>query len=76
MLPATDSLSTYRDKRDFSVTPEPAGRVRRGTAQRGFVIQRHQARQLHFDFRLELDGVLIFNLLYFPCNVFILFYFV
>ena len=58
MLPATDSLSTYRDKRDFSVTPEPAGRVRRGTAQRGFVIQRHQARQLHFDFRLELDGVL------------------
>jgi bifunctional non-homologous end joining protein LigD len=52
------SLSTYRRKRDFKVTPEPQGRVRSSGAQPQFVIQRHEARQLHFDFRLELDGVL------------------
>ena len=52
------SLSTYRRKRDFKVTPEPQGRVRGSGAQLQFVIQRHAARQLHFDFRLELDGVL------------------
>jgi len=58
MPPTPTSLSTYRSKRDFNVTPEPPGRARRRAKQRGFVIQRHEARQLHFDFRLELDGVL------------------
>src|SRR5438045_7712473 len=52
------SLSTYRRKRDFNVTPEPDGRVTRAGAELHFVIQRHEARRLHFDFRLELDGVL------------------
>src|SRR5437762_13634256 len=51
-------LSTYRRRRDFKVTPEPQGRVRGSGAHPQFVIQRHEARQLHFDFRLELDGVL------------------
>ena len=52
------SLSTYRRKRDFKVTPEPQGRAVSSSAELQFVIQRHEARQLHFDFRLELDGVL------------------
>ena len=51
-------LSTYRQKRDFSVTAEPRGRVGkvRGKARK-FVIQRHDATRLHYDLRLELDGV-------------------
>ena len=53
-----DSLSTYRAKRDFALTSEPAGK---GAAAAGaglrFVIQRHDATRLHYDFRLELDGV-------------------
>jgi bifunctional non-homologous end joining protein LigD len=58
MPPIPTSLTTYRRKRDFNVTPEPAGRAARGGGELGFVIQRHEARRLHFDFRLELDGVL------------------
>jgi bifunctional non-homologous end joining protein LigD len=55
---ARDSLSTYRAKRDFKKTPEPAGKLAAapGAALR-FVIQRHDATRLHYDFRLELDGV-------------------
>src|SRR5690242_14454668 len=51
-------LQTYRAKRDFGVTAEPRGRVaqRKSTGLR-FVIQRHAATRLHFDLRLELDGV-------------------
>ncbi|HEY3179033.1 MAG TPA: non-homologous end-joining DNA ligase [Casimicrobiaceae bacterium] len=52
------SLSTYRRKRDFNATPEPQGRVRGSGEKLQFVIQRHEAHRLHFDFRLELDGVL------------------
>jgi len=52
------SLALYRRKRDFAHTPEPRGRTRRTAARRSFVIQRHAARRLHYDFRLELDGVL------------------
>src|SRR5690348_12728488 len=51
-------LSTYRSKRDFTKTPEPSGR--QGVArskQLRFVIQKHAARRLHYDLRLELDGV-------------------
>jgi bifunctional non-homologous end joining protein LigD len=53
-----DSLSTYRAKRDFSQTEEPSGKeaVAPGRELR-FVIQRHDATRLHYDFRLELDGV-------------------
>jgi bifunctional non-homologous end joining protein LigD len=53
-------LSTYRKKRDFSVTPEPATGTRaKPEAGFSFVIQKHDARNLHYDFRLELDGVLL-----------------
>ena len=51
-------LQTYRAKRDFGVTAEPRGHVARGKArQLRFVIQRHAATRLHYDLRLELDGV-------------------
>jgi bifunctional non-homologous end joining protein LigD len=52
-----DSLATYRAKRDFSQTAEPSGKsaVASGKALR-FVVQRHDATRLHYDFRLELDG--------------------
>lgn len=54
------ALERYRQKRDFRVTPEPAGKVgARRTRKLGYVIQKHAATRLHFDFRLELDGVLL-----------------
>ncbi|HTO40678.1 MAG TPA: DNA polymerase ligase N-terminal domain-containing protein [Rhizomicrobium sp.] len=49
-------LSDYKAKRDFSRTAEPRGRVVKTKSQR-FIIQRHDATRLHYDFRLELDGV-------------------
>ncbi len=54
------ALTEYKRKRDFGKTPEPAGAaVRPRTAPSlSFVIQKHAARRLHYDFRLELDGVL------------------
>src|SRR5260370_37100554 len=53
-------LTEYRRKRDFSRTPEPAGTATKTAAASGlrFVIQKHAATRLHYDFRLELDGVL------------------
>ncbi len=54
-----DPLQRYRSKRDFDQTPEPRGvRGRPGQAL-SFVIQKHDATRLHYDFRLELDGVLL-----------------
>jgi bifunctional non-homologous end joining protein LigD len=50
-------LSTYRRKRDFKTTPEPKGGVRKKKGWM-YVIQKHAASHLHYDFRLELDGVL------------------
>ncbi|HET8609161.1 MAG TPA: DNA ligase D [Burkholderiales bacterium] len=57
---ARPALERYHHKRDFGRTPEPRGRVSRSKAGHslGFFIQRHHARALHYDFRLELDGVL------------------
>jgi len=54
--PAT--LTRYREKRDFSRTPEPAGKVRRAGQALSFVVQRHAARRLHYDLRLEWHGVM------------------
>jgi DNA ligase D-like protein (predicted 3'-phosphoesterase) len=55
-----DPLATYRDKRDFDKTPEPAGKAphRGGNKAPIFVIQKHEASSLHYDLRLEVDGVL------------------
>ncbi len=55
---AANKLSVYRAKRDFSKTAEPSGKlpVRPASGLR-FIIQKHAARRLHFDLRLELDGV-------------------
>lgn len=50
-------LEDYHAKRDFRVTKEPRGRVARKGKQSRFVIQRHDATRLHYDLRLELDGV-------------------
>ena len=54
---AKDPLDTYRKKRDFRKTREPSGKGRRKAGRR-FVIQKHAARSLHYDFRLEAEGVL------------------
>jgi len=53
----TDTLATYRAKRDFAKTAEPSGATKPTTGQ-GFLVQKHDATRLHYDFRLELDGVL------------------
>jgi bifunctional non-homologous end joining protein LigD len=61
---AQQKLSTYRKKRDFDTTPEPAGkqagrRKQKKMAGPRFVIHEHHARNLHWDLRLERDGVLV-----------------
>jgi len=56
----TDRLEEYRRKRDAGRTPEPIPRARpKPTTERRFVIQQHHARSLHWDVRLERDGVLV-----------------
>jgi DNA ligase D-like protein (predicted 3'-phosphoesterase) len=52
------TLEDYQAKRDFQRTPEPRGEAREGLGAPIFVVQKHDARQLHYDFRLEVDGVL------------------
>lgn len=51
-------LETYQSMRDFAATPEPKGRKRRSAGAPVFVIQKHDATRLHYDLRLEMDGVL------------------
>ncbi len=58
-MAAKGELDTYKKKRNFAATPEPAGR--KGRARKSglrYLIQRHAATRLHYDFRIELDGVL------------------
>jgi bifunctional non-homologous end joining protein LigD len=56
------SLKTYKEKRNFKVTPEPSG-AKSANASAGrqlqYVVQKHRATSLHYDFRLEFDGVLL-----------------
>ncbi len=52
------SLETYKRKRDFNITSEPPARLEKKHARPIFVIQEHHASRLHYDFRLEADGVL------------------
>ena len=53
-----DALSAYQNKRNFSLTPEPRGETKTTGSSLSFVIHKHWASSLHYDFRLELDGVL------------------
>ncbi|WP_374583794.1 DNA ligase D [Pseudoduganella sp.] len=53
-----DALKTYKAKRNFSVTPEPEEGGQPGQDRLAFVIQKHWATRLHYDFRLELDGTM------------------
>ncbi|MGH9340609.1 MAG: DNA polymerase ligase N-terminal domain-containing protein, partial [Acidobacteriota bacterium] len=55
---AKDPLKEYKKKRDFEKTPEPAGKKKKASGKLSFVLQKHQATRLHYDLRLEMDGVL------------------
>lgn len=52
-------LSEYNRKRDFQKTAEPKGKVKKAEKELHFVVQKHDASRLHYDFRLEIDGVLV-----------------
>ncbi len=52
------ALASYRKKRDFKKTPEPKAALKRSSGALAFVVQRHKASRLHYDFRLEMEGVL------------------
>ena len=58
-MSASPPLAKYNAKRDFTKTPEPAGEATRPGSELSYVIQKHWATRLHYDFRLELDGVLV-----------------
>ena len=56
--PMPKKLTKYKAKRDFSQTAEPSGEAKVAASQQlRFVVQKHDASRLHYDFRLELDGV-------------------
>src|SRR6266568_1606929 len=55
----SSALAHYWSKRDFNVTGEPRGEVKPREGALSFVVQKHWASRLHYDFRLELDGVLL-----------------
>ena len=58
MAARTDPLAQYNAKRDFKLTPEPSGKRHRGKPGNRFIVQKHDATRLHWDLRLEVDGVL------------------
>src|SRR2546429_8641460 len=51
-------LEEYRRKRRFDLTPEPSGKDVQATSENTFVVQKHSATRLHYDFRLAIDGTL------------------
>ena len=55
---ASDPLATYNAKRDFGKTPEPSGKLESSEKANLFIVQKHDATRLHWDLRLEVDGVL------------------
>jgi bifunctional non-homologous end joining protein LigD len=55
---ASRKLAKYRAKRDFAKTTEPSGDTAKASSGHAYLIQKHAARRLHYDFRLELDGTL------------------
>ena len=57
--PQQDPLARYWGKRNFAVTKEPRGDVAASGDELAFVVQKHHASRLHYDFRLELDGVML-----------------
>lgn len=57
---AKDALKVYRKRRNLKISPEPYGTIKKRTGKKLlFVIQKHAARALHYDVRLEIDGVLV-----------------
>ena len=58
MSPPVDPLSEYNARRDFAKTPEPSGKVKTSSGGDMFIVQKHDATRLHWDLRLEVDGVL------------------
>ncbi len=52
-------LNTYNEKRDFDKTREPKGKKKKSSPKLKFVVQKHDASRLHYDFRIEIDGVLV-----------------
>jgi len=58
-MPSRSTLKKYKERRDFTQTPEPLGKVTKQRHKKPiFVIQKHNASRLHYDFRIEMDGVL------------------
>jgi len=57
-LAEQDKLKKYKEKRDFRKTGEPAGGRKKSSEKPIFIIQKHDASHLHYNFRLEIDGVL------------------
>lgn len=53
-----NKLTEYEEKRDFSETSEPKPKIKKSNNKPIFVIQQHHARQMHYDFRIEVEGVL------------------
>lgn len=62
MVAKKDSLKKYHEKRDFKKTAEPKGTIKKTKKKKGellFVVQKHAASHLHYDFRIEVNGVLV-----------------